>query len=145
MKIYSVKNEKLGFFNRPIYCESEAEALSMIQNILMSDADRALSNLKGDLALYKLGIIDFETGVINPCIGDFESLDMVTTDNFYAPVYVCSLEEIFDTIPEEMLKPKLTVEDFRKVCDKIKSLEGEISALSDSLKCHKHYRKEIIK
>lgn len=65
MKIYSIKNEKLSFFNRPIYVESSNEALSYIQNILMSDADRALLGLKSDLSLYELGEIDFSTGIIH--------------------------------------------------------------------------------
>lgn len=145
MNIYSIKNEKLGFFNRPIYCESDAEALSYIQNVLMSDADRVLSGLKNDLALYKLGRIDFKTGVINPCKGDVDSLNEVTTDNFYAPEFVCSLEEIFNTIPADKLKPELTRDDLMRAYDKIKTLENTVSDLSDKLSNHKHYRKEIIK
>lgn len=86
MHIYSIKNEKLSFFNRPIYTESFNEALSYIQNILMSDADRALIGLKGDLALYYLGTIDFTDGVI--C-------------GVKHPKKVCDLQEIFESIPEE--------------------------------------------
>ena len=145
MNIYSIKNEKLGFFNRPIYCESEAEALSMIQNILMSDADRALSNLKGDLALYCLGSINFENGVILPCLAFRDSFDEANPCENYAPRFICTLEEVFNTIPEDMLKPKLTVDDMHRAYEKIKALEDTVSSLADNLKCHKHYRKEIIK
>ena len=145
MNIYSIKNEKLGFFNRPIYCESESEALSMIQNILMSDADRALSNLKGDLALYMLGSIDFKTGIIQPCLAPIDSLDESNLLDNYAPRFICTLEEVFNTIPEDMLKPKLTVDDMHRAYEKIKVLEDTVSSLADNLKCHKHYRKEIIK
>ena len=145
MNIYSIKNEKLGFFNRPIYCESEAEALSMIQNILMSDADRALSNLKGDLSLYKLGSIDFKTGIIQPCLAPIDSLNESNLCDNYAPAFICTLEEIFDTIPDDMLKPKLTVDDMHRAYEKIKTLEDTVSSLENKLKCHKHYRKEIIK
>lgn len=88
MLILSVKNEKLGFFNRPVYCESRTEALSYIQNILMSDADRALVGLKDDLALYHLGSIDFETGFI---------------DALAIPVKVCDLKDIFETIPKDRI------------------------------------------
>ena len=144
MNIYSIKNEKLGFFNRPIYCESEAEALSYIQNVLMSDADRALSNLKGDLALYHLGEIDFTTGIISPCVKDTVSEEFGYSLEF-SPEFVCTLEEIFNTIPEDRLKPKLTEKDLQKAYDKIKDLENTVIDLSDKLKSHKHYRKEILK
>lgn len=119
MKIFSIKNEKLGFFNRPIYCESEAEALSYIQNVLMSDADRALSNLKDDLSLYYLGDIDFTTGIITPSMFDEQS----STD---CNNYVCDLREIFDTIPEDKLKPSLTREDIEKCYDLFKSLSQSV-------------------
>lgn len=140
MNIYSIKNEKLGFFNRPIYCESDAEALSYIQNVLMSDADRALSGLKNDLALYFLGSIDFTTGVIVPTMPSLG-------DGFgkASPIFICSLEEIFNTIPVDKLKPELTRDDLMRAYDKIKTLENTVSDLSDKLSNHKHYRKEIIK
>lgn len=88
MLIFSIKNEKLGFFNRPIYVESSNEALSYIQNILMSDADRVMLGLKNDLALYAQGEIDFTTGIIT---------------GFKHPKKVCDLVEIFDSIPEDKI------------------------------------------
>lgn len=88
MNIYSIKNEKLDFFNRPIYCESFNEALSYLQNILMSDADRALIGLKDDLALYYLGSIDFVSGRI---------------DGLKKPNKICDLIEIFNSIPEDRI------------------------------------------
>lgn len=94
MHIYSIKNEKLNFFNRPIYVESFNEALSYIQNILMSDADRALIGLKGDLALYHLGRIDFTTGVINA---------------LKHPKKVCDLQDIFNSIPEDKVPQTASV------------------------------------
>lgn len=89
MLIFSIKNEKLGFFNRPIYCESSNEALTYVQNVLMSDADRALRGLKGDLALYSLGEIDFVSGKILASKRD--------------PIKICDLQEIFDSIPEDSI------------------------------------------
>lgn len=86
MHIYSIKNEKLSFFNRPIFTESFNEALSYLQNVLMSDADRALLGLKDDLALYHLGEIDFTTGVISAP---------------KKPKKICDLREIFDSIPTD--------------------------------------------
>lgn len=88
MKIYSIKNEKIGFFNRPIYCESPNEALTYVQNVLSSDADRALLHLKDDLALYELGSIDFTTGII---------------DSYEEPLIVCTLHDIFATIPTDVI------------------------------------------
>lgn len=119
MNIYSIKNEKLNFFNRPIYCESSAEALSYIQNVLMSDADRALLGLRGDLALYFLGEVDFTTGKIN-------------TDR-KCPVKICDLNEIFNTIPEESIPRdsqalKKLIDDLSvKVKDLSERLEKSVS------------------
>ncbi len=127
MKIYSIKNEKLGFFNRPIYCESDAEALSYIQNVLMSDADRALSGLKDVLSLYKLGDIDFTTGYIN-------SYAFTTHDGEeFKPVLVCSLKEIFDSIPEDKIKPALTREDVEKCYSMFKELSGIVTERFDDV------------
>lgn len=145
MNIYSIKNEKLGFFNRPIYCESEQEALSYIQNILMSDADRALSGLKGDLALYRLGSIDFTSGVIMPTLKKSDSLDESNLVENYEPWFICSLEEIFDSIPKERLKPALTAEDFKKVLSELEQLKKDCSELNDKIDNHRHFRKEILK
>lgn len=88
MNIYSIRNEKLGFSNRPIYCESFSEALSYIQNVLMSDADRALLGLKDDLSLYELGSFDAVDNIIH---------------GYEKPMFICSLREIFDSIPADKL------------------------------------------
>lgn len=64
MKIYSIKNESTGFFNRPMFVESEAEVISLIQNNIASDPFKALFNLAESMTLYYCGEIDFETFVI---------------------------------------------------------------------------------
>lgn len=138
MNIYSIKNEKLGFFNRPIYCESDAEALSYIQNVLMSDADRALTGLKDDLALYFLGSIDFTTGVIySGNVLMSEKLDDLSD----TPIKVCSLRDIFDTIPEDKLKPALTRDDLVSLNAYVKKLEDRIEELESSYSSHSHTKK----
>lgn len=86
MIIFSIKNEKIGFFNRPMFYNSSNECIAYIQNVLMSDADRALQGLKADLNLYSLGSIDFDTGKIVA---------------FKHPVKVAELLEIFESIPED--------------------------------------------
>lgn len=88
MKIFSIKNEKLSFFNRPIYVESSNEALSYVQNILMSDGDRALIGLKDDLALYEIGEIDFTDGSIR---------------GLKKPVKCADLASMFESIPEDKI------------------------------------------
>lgn len=110
MLIFSIKNEKLGFFNRPIYCESSNEALSYVQNVLMSDADRALRGLKGDLGLYCLGDVDFTTGMIER--------------SKKGPQKVCDLEEIFNTVPEESI-PRDSVA-LHKMIDELAARLAEI-------------------
>lgn len=64
MKIYSIKNESTGFFNRPMFVESEAEVVSLIQNNIASDPSKALLNLAESMSLYYCGEIDFETFII---------------------------------------------------------------------------------
>lgn len=86
MNIYSIKNEKTQFFNRPIYTESFNEAMTYVQNVLMSDSDRALIGLRNDLSLYWLGSIDFVSGKI---------------DAPKQPKKLADLSEIFDSIPAE--------------------------------------------
>lgn len=112
MQIYSIKNEKLEFFNRPVYVESLNEMLSYVQNILMSDADRALRGLKGDLAVYLLGDIDFTTGKISAA---------------KKPVRCCDLESIFDSIPSESVpqSSKQLYEQITKLWEKVHALESE--------------------
>lgn len=109
MKIFSIKNEKLSFFNRPIYVESAEEALSYIQNVLMSDADRALLGLKDDLSLVYLGDIDFVTGKIDAC---------------KKPVTITPLADIFATIPEDKIPRN---EKF--IMQELESLKAKLSEL----------------
>lgn len=109
MNIYSIKNEKLGFFNRPVYCESDPEALSYIQNVLMSDADRALLHMKDDLSLYFIGTINFVSGVIKTP---------------RKPILVSGLSDIFASIPEDKIPRS---ESFFR--EKIKNLEERIGVL----------------
>lgn len=118
MKIFSVKNEKLSFFNRPIYVESAEEALSYIQNILMSDADRALIGLKDDLSLVYLGDIDFVTGKIEPC---------------KKPVTITPLADIFASIPEDKIprNERYIMEQIEKIGRAINELEREVKPSDD--------------
>lgn len=121
MFIYSIKNEKLSFFNRPIYCESANEALSYLQNVLMSDADRALHGLKEDLALYQLGSIDFVSGEINA---------------LSEPLKVTTLLEIFETIPADRVPQTANA-----LKERILSLEKQIAGLEDILANQKGRKK----
>lgn len=116
MKIFSIKNEKLGFFNRPIYAESCEEALSYVMNVLMSDADRALLALKDDLNLYCLGWIDFTTGKI-----DFDE---------HFPYCVSTLKEIFDMIPEDKI-PR-SEREIRKEIEKLAADLREVERIAQS-------------
>lgn len=67
MKIYSLKNELTNYFNRPMFFESDEEAISTIQNNIASDHTKALFNLAENMSLYYCGDIDFVTfKVIQP-------------------------------------------------------------------------------
>lgn len=112
MQIFSIKNEKMEYFNKPIFAESSNEALSLCQNILMSDADRVLLGLKDDLALYFHGEVDFVTG----------SYDMLAK-----PKKICDLRELFDSIPEDKIPrtERQLLEMIRNLGNRIDSLEKE--------------------
>lgn len=119
MNIYSIKNEKLEFFNRPIYCESSNEALTLVQNILMSDADRALIGLRSDLALYFLGTIDFVSGKI---------------EAVKKPIRIEGLDKIFDSIPEDKVpRTENQLRNLiRQLSDEVDDLEIKVLTLENS-------------
>lgn len=124
MKVFAIKNTKLNYFNRPIFAENEAEALSYIQNVLASDSDRALRNLANDTMLVEIGEYNSKTGILLPCRSYLESIienavDFVTTGELHIgdmPTYVLNqldatvlddgylLNDIFDSIPKERIK-----------------------------------------
>lgn len=120
MQIYSIKNEKLNFFNRPVYVETPNEAINYIQNILMSDADRALHGLKDDLALYYLGDIDFVEGKIDP---------------LKKPKLICNLNVIFETIPDDRIPQTANQlrEMIEKVCSEVNILFDRYSDLNAAI------------
>ena len=145
MNIYSIKNEKLGYFNRPIFCESEAEARSLILNILMSDSDRAMFGLKGDLSLYYLGSIDFKSGVIFPSL-DLKDSDSDNISDMYNPSFICSLDDLFEMIPKDKLKPAVTRDEVIKLSGEIESLLSGLNELSDRFNHHSHtHKKGVVK
>lgn len=135
MLMFSIKNEKLGFFNRPIFANSVNEALSLIQNILMSDSDRALSGLKSDLALYKVGEFDQVNGYLY--YADPIEVGCEASTSYGYPILICSLEDIFNSIPEESLKPALTQKDFDALLEKYNVLKDEVKKLTS----HSHNKK----
>lgn len=135
MLMFSIKNEKLGFFNRPIFANSVNEALSLIQNILMADSDRALSGLKSDLALYKVGEFDQVNGFLH--FADPKEAEFDVNYCYGCPILICSLEDIFDSIPEESLKPALTQRDFDALLEKFNVLNDKLNKLN----FHSHNKK----
>ena len=132
-KIYCIKNTKTGFCNRPIYVNSEEEALNVIQNILIADTDKALFGLKKDLVLLYLGLYDDVKGVIIP------HLDK---DGFSSNVEVCTLEAIFDSIPKELVKPAVTRDEISALVDKVRLLTTELAELRSDVSLHTHPTKK---
>lgn len=131
MKIFSIKNEKLNYFNKPIYAESSNEALSYIQNVLMSDADRALLSLRGDLSLYLLGEIDFTSGKLT-------AVD---------PELILPLDDIFASIPSDRVPQ--TANELRKsiynLSERLDAFDKIIKEVSknDCKTLCKHYKKSF--
>lgn len=124
MKVFAIKNTKLNYFNRPIFAEYEAEALSYIQNVLASDSDRALRSLADDTMLVEIGEYNSSTGVLLPNRVYLENIilnvaELLASGELHigdAPTYVVnhleaifyddgiSLKDIFDSIPKERIK-----------------------------------------
>lgn len=142
MKIFSIKNEKLGFFNRPMFCESSEECLSLIQNILMSDSDRALTGLKEELTLYYLGDIDFRTGIISPSLASIDSAEEAFAIDNYQPYFICSLIDIFNSIPAERIKREVSRDDIERLFEYYKTLKDTLDKYTKSFDSHTHTHKK---
>lgn len=132
MLVYSIKNTVTGFFNRPIYVNSQQEALNLIQNILITDKDKALFGLKDKLELYFIGRWDDVNGIFFPHVEPKD--DVIVESN----MFVCSLKDIFDSIPEEFLQPELTRDDIKACVEKIQYLSSELLELKNRYDCHIH-------
>ena len=132
-KIYCIKNTKTGFCNRPIYVNSQEEALNVIQNILIADTDKALFGLKNDLVLLSLGDYDDVNGVIIPHIDE---------NKMPCHIEVCTLESIFDSIPKEFLKPAVTREEISALVEKVRNLSDELTSLRSDVALHRHPTKK---
>lgn len=129
MNIYSVKNEKLEFFNAPMFFETSNGAMSHMQKILMADADRALFGLKDDLALYFLGTVDFVSGKI---------------DTPKKPIKIADLRDLFETIPQDRVPrtaEKLQAE-IDSLNDKLANLNEDFSNMIESLQSGRFDGKE---
>lgn len=120
MKIYTIRNNVLNYSNRPFYFESDEEAKQYVLNVLCSDADRALSNLRECLDLYCIGEIDFSAGIITNTCSDF----------------ICPLSDIWAYVPQDKV-PRDSVE-LRKEIIELKELfvklEGSYNSICDTIK-----------
>ena len=131
MKIYTIRNTELNYSNRPFYFESDEEAKQYVLNVLCSDSDRALSNLRECLRLDCIGTIDFTLG----CITD--------TDCYS----VCMLSEIWAFVPAERVpRDSLKLnEDIKALHERISSYQLKVDKIFNALKSHfKFLRKEDI-
>lgn len=131
MKIYTIRNTELNYSNRPFYFESDEEAKQYVLNVLCSDSDRALSNLRDVLRLDCIGSIDFTSGCI-------------TDTSVYS---VCMLSEIWAFVPSERV-PRDSLKlnsDIKELSEKLSNSQLRVDKLLDSLKSHfKFLRKENI-
>lgn len=131
MKIYTIRNTELNYSNRPFYFESDEEAKQYVLNVLCSDADRALSNLRDVLSLECIGSIDFASGFIT------------NTERYH----VCDLSEIWAFVPPERVpRDSLKLnEDIKELNDKICDYQLKTEKFKSLLRSHfKFLRKEDI-
>lgn len=63
-KVYSIKDETVGFFNPPFICRSDAEAIRGF-SFLINDKECQLSRYPEHYNLYVLSEFDDETGLFN--------------------------------------------------------------------------------
>lgn len=126
MKIYQIVNNEINFWNRPFFAENDSEAISYIQNILMSDADRALIGLRDHLSLY--------------CTGEYNSMpDQYAAEYDFAPsiigcdpVHICRLDFIFDSIPADRV-PRTAVQLKKSIDDQADLFKKSVNLLSEKI------------
>ena len=132
-QIYVIRNTRTGFCNRPIYVNSQQEALSVIQNVLVTDVDKALVGLKNELELLYLGEYDDVNGLVIPYRDDCGEV---------SNLFICTLEDIFNSIPKEMIKPAVTRDEIKALVDKVHHLDEENTRLNKYLLTHIHPTKK---
>lgn len=130
MKIYTIRNNVLNYSNRPFYFESDEEAKQYVLNVLCSDADRALSNLRECLDLYCIGEIDFSAGIITNTCNDF----------------ICPLSDIWVYVPEEKI-PRDSQQlhrEIKELRELVCKLDSSYVSMRDTLKNNvRGLRKEL--
>lgn len=123
-KVFCIRNKVTGYCNRPMYCTSVEECKNIIQNVLVTDKDKALFGLRDKLELLYVGEWDDVNGLLLPFFDD---------KGKSSNAIVCTIEDIFDSIPEEFLKPALTRDDIIACVEKIKDLKSCVNELSSDL------------
>lgn len=141
MNIYALKDTNTGRFYPPFYADSHNGAFAQIKENLLSPAGVQLVRLKDSLDIYFLGSIDFNTGIIMPCLRSCDSSQSDYDYNSYEPKLVFTLSDVVSQIPEKVLSPELTHEDLKRVYAEIKELSTQLSQLGEAYNSHKHTKK----
>lgn len=104
MKIYQIKNETIGYFNKPIFAENDAEALNVLRSTVAGDYTGGLLTLSSELGFYYTGEVDFTIGHFRSpkhprllCnVGEFmaEIADHIKTENLKVLSKSNSSEEV---------------------------------------------------
>lgn len=106
MFIYSIKNEKISYFNKPIFAVSDEEALNILRSTIASDYTGGLLALCSELSFYCNGTVDFTTGHYS---------------SFKKPRFICSvdkfMEDVVDTILRSNFEYQNSLENSSEVSD----------------------------
>lgn len=129
MKIYQIVNNEINFWNRPFFAENDSEAISYIQNILMSDADRALIGLRDQLSLYCTGEY-----ISMPDKNYDDDIDLSYRPSIIGcdPVHICRLDFIFDSIPADRV-PRTAVQLKKSIDDQADLFKKSVNLLSEKI------------
>ena len=135
MKVYSIYNRRLQYYNKPFYAENDAEAKTYILNILASDSDRYLSLMKDDLALCLVSTFDTVTG----CFNTDSEVDITS------PWHIVDISDLYkllpdDRVPRDSLYLRSRIEELQNT---IEEKSTAFASIVDQLKLHfKFLRKD---
>lgn len=64
MKIFSIFDSKIGTYNVPFFCVTEAEAIRSFSYVINQDPESVVYQYAEDYFLYQIGEFDQETGSV---------------------------------------------------------------------------------
>lgn len=65
--LYALFEKRISFCNAPFVANTDFEAMNAIRNFVFSDKTSVIAVQPAEFELIKIGVVDSQTGVIEPC------------------------------------------------------------------------------